>query len=128
MDSDPRGNNGALEGPSSIPHCAWWREVALAPQYALREDQHPAGRWRGSAEGLHFQPGEGREGTAGAAAWLGLDWSVLLTAKVEVPRFLHPLSGSVGCVTAGARCHPGRLTESLARSCLAVLRDPQGVL
>lgn len=70
----------------------------------------------------------GREGTAGAAAWLDLDWSVLLTAKVEVPKFLHPLSGYVGCVTAGARCHPGRLTESLARSCLAVLRDPQGVL
>lgn len=30
MDSDPGGNNGALEGPSSTPHCAWWREVALA--------------------------------------------------------------------------------------------------
>lgn len=77
MDSDPRVNNGALEGPSSIPHCAWWREVALAPQNALRENQHPAGRWRGSAEGLHFQPGEGREGTAGAADWQDLDWSVL---------------------------------------------------
>lgn len=30
MDSVPGGNNGALEGPSSTPHCAWWREVALA--------------------------------------------------------------------------------------------------
>lgn len=101
--------------------------MALAPQYALRENQHPAGRWRGSAEGLHFQPGEGREGTARAAHWQGLDWFILLTAQVEFPRLLHPLSGFVGCVTGGARCGPGRLTGALARSCLAVLRDPQGV-
>lgn len=101
--------------------------MALAPQYALRKNQHPAGRWRGSAEGLHFQPGEGREGTAGAAHWQGLDWFILLTAQVEFPRLLHPLSGFVGCVTGGARCGPGRLTGALARSCLAVLRDPQGV-
>lgn len=53
---------------------------------------------------------------------------MLLTAKVEFPRLLNPLSGSVGFVTGGARCHPGRVTGALARYCLAVLRDPQGVL
>lgn len=62
-----------------------------------------------------------------AVDWQGLDWTGL-TAKVEFPRLLHPLSGSVGCVTGGARCHPGRLTGALARSCPAVLRNPQGVL
>lgn len=81
MDSDPGGNNGALEGPSSIPHCAWWREVALAlalaRQYAPREDQHPAGRWKASARGLHFQPGKGREGTTGVADRQGLGCSLL---------------------------------------------------
>lgn len=63
----------------------------------------------------------GRE-LLGFADWQGL------TAKVEFPRLLYPLSGSVGCVTGGARCHPERLTGALARSCLAVLRNPQGVL
>lgn len=128
MDSDPGGNNGALEGPSSTPPLCLVVRGGPSPsrQYALGEDQHPSGRWKGSARGLHSQLGEGTEGTDGAADRQDLSWSVLSWLMWSFPGscILTGLSGSVGGVTGSSS---GRLPGALARPCLVALRDPRGV-